>query len=509
MSDPAQPGAQATFTTSALTAGTHTITATYNGSADYLPSTTVVQPGSPRVAKPLPRAAAPAGVVADAAGNVYVVDSNNDQLLELSSDGTPSTLVTGLASPWGVARDSAGDLFIADTGNNQILEMTSTGAKSVVAGLFSSPEGIAVDSHGNLFVADSGNDQVLEVVIGIAEIPVATGLSSPTGVALDSAGDVFIADTGHDQVLEVPPSGPSKTIGTGLSLPQGVAVDAAGDVFIADTGNNRVVEVNPLGTQTVIATGLSSPTGVAVGPAGSVVVTSTPAAAPARVSTLSPGLAVTVTQATPTLTWATPANIISGTPLGATQLDATASVPGTFSYTPAAGTTLAVGQNEKLSVTFTPTDTTDYTSVTASQTINVTNPPPVITSEQPLFQRKMKHGKPVGNPILVGYMIDFSSKLNTSSADLPSNYEVDLVVIKAAKKKKITVLQPLTGFTVLYNEANESVRLTFTSQQTFKNGGRITLLGGPLNGVTSSSGAFLTGNRTLAISPGGKRITPA
>ena len=198
-----------------------------------------------------------------------------------------------------------------------------------------------------------------------------------------------------------------------------------------------------------------------------------------------------------------------GTQLGSTQLDATASVPGTFAYTPAAGTSLPVGQNENLSVTFTPTDTTDYTSVTASQTITVTSPPPVITSEQPLFQRKMKHGKPVGNPILVGYMIDFSSKLTTSSAVLPSNYEVDAVVIKVAKKKKINMLQPLTGFTVSYNDANESVRLTFTSQQTFKKGGRITILGGPLNGVTSSSGAFLSGNRTLAISPGGKQITPA
>ena len=86
-------------------------------------------------------------------------------------------------------------------------------------------------------------------------------------------------------------------------------------------------------------------------------------------------------QATPTITWANPAAITSGTALSGTQLDATSSwtvggvngsVAGTFTYTPAAGTVLAVGNNQTLSVSFTPTDTTDYTSATATVTINVT-----------------------------------------------------------------------------------------------------------------------------------------
>ena len=47
--------------------------------------------------------------------------------------------------------------------------------------------------------------------------------------------------------------------------------------------------------------------------------------------------------ATPTVTWAAPAAITYGTALSATQLDATASVPGTFTYTPAAGTILGAG----------------------------------------------------------------------------------------------------------------------------------------------------------------------
>ena len=53
------------------------------------------------------------------------------------------------------------------------------------------------------------------------------------------------------------------------------------------------------------------------------------------------------------------------------SLDATASVPGTFVYTPAAGTVLTAGAGQTLSVTFTPTDTADYNPVTTTATINV------------------------------------------------------------------------------------------------------------------------------------------
>ena len=71
---------------------------------------------------------------------------------------------------------------------------------------------------------------------------------------------------------------------------------------------------------------------------------------------------------TPTITWNTPAAITYGTALGNTQLDATASVAGTFTYTPTIGTVLPGGK-QTLSVTFTPDDTTDYTTATASVAI--------------------------------------------------------------------------------------------------------------------------------------------
>jgi hypothetical protein len=73
---------------------------------------------------------------------------------------------------------------------------------------------------------------------------------------------------------------------------------------------------------------------------------------------------------TPAITWATPARITYGTALSAVQLDATASVPGTFVYSPVAGTVLAAG-TQTLSVTFTPTDTIHYTTATGTVSLTV------------------------------------------------------------------------------------------------------------------------------------------
>jgi hypothetical protein len=82
----------------------------------------------------------------------------------------------------------------------------------------------------------------------------------------------------------------------------------------------------------------------------------------------------------PHITWLSPADITFGTPLGATQLDATADVPGTFVYTPAAGTVLSPGNGQTLSVSFTPNDTVHYTAANASVTINVLPSAPVCAS---------------------------------------------------------------------------------------------------------------------------------
>ena len=89
-----------------------------------------------------------------------------------------------------------------------------------------------------------------------------------------------------------------------------------------------------------------------------------------------------VNKVVPVITWATPAAITYGTPLSATQLDATANVPGTFVYSPAAGTVLTANIRT-LSAKFTPADTTDYTNATATQKLVVNKAVPVITWATP------------------------------------------------------------------------------------------------------------------------------
>jgi len=93
-------------------------------------------------------------------------------------------------------------------------------------------------------------------------------------------------------------------------------------------------------------------------------------------------VSLTVTKSTPTITWPKPATIGYGTPLGAAQLNATASVPGTFAYTPAAGTVVSAGV-QTLSAAFTPTNATDYTPAQATVPITVTKTTPVITWPAP------------------------------------------------------------------------------------------------------------------------------
>ncbi len=91
---------------------------------------------------------------------------------------------------------------------------------------------------------------------------------------------------------------------------------------------------------------------------------------------------LTVTKATPTVSWSAPAPITFGAGLSSAQLNASASVPGRFSYAPGAGEMLAVGTH-KLSVTFTPTDAAGYTTVQAAVSLTVTRATPIITWPTP------------------------------------------------------------------------------------------------------------------------------
>jgi len=139
-------------------------------------------------------------------------------------------------------------------------------------------------------------------------------------------------------------------------------------------------------------------------------------------SSTSDTLALTVGKATPTITWANPADITYGTGLSATQLNASASVPGSFVYTPPSGTKLNAGAGQNLHADFTPTDTANYNNAAKDVSINVLKGTPVITW---------------GNPADIIYGTALSETQLNASASVPGS----LVYTPAAG----TLLNPSTG----------------------------------------------------------------
>ncbi len=103
-------------------------------------------------------------------------------------------------------------------------------------------------------------------------------------------------------------------------------------------------------------------------------------------------VSLTVTKESPAISWSEPASILHGTPLSDTQLNAMASVPGTFTYSPAAGSVLPAG-TQTLSVTFTPTDAADYTPGQATVSLTITRSTPAIRWSKPA---PITYGTPLG-----------------------------------------------------------------------------------------------------------------
>jgi len=119
---------------------------------------------------------------------------------------------------------------------------------------------------------------------------------------------------------------------------------------------------------------------------------------------------LTVNKATPTITLVDAgSDCVRDPALGATQLNATASAPGTFVYTPPAGTVLTAGAGQTLSVTFTPTDGVNYTTATATVLITVNKVTPTITWP---------------TPAAIAYGTALSATQLSATASVPGNVRV-------------------------------------------------------------------------------------
>ena len=152
-----------------------------------------------------------------------------------------------------------------------------------------------------------------------------------------------------------------------------------------------------------------------------------------------------VNKVTPTITWATPAAIAYGTALSATQLDASSSVAGSFSYSPAAGTVLTAGSHT-IMATFTPTNTTNYATATATVSVTVTTGAPTITW---------------ATPAAIAYGTALSAtQLNASSSVAGTfSYSPAVGTVLAAGSHTITATFTPTN-TADYSTATQTVTLT-------------------------------------------------
>jgi RHS repeat-associated protein len=212
-------------------------------------------------------------------GNLYLTDTSNDEVREVSSstydisdfaggagtfqqdgDGGPA-VDAGLDSPDGVATDAQGDIFIADTYGNRVQEISVSSHTQF---------GISMKA-GDVYTV-AGTDNGVYGTTGDGGPATQATMEEPYAVTVDSAGDLYIADGQGMRVQEVPAStgtqwGQSMTAGymytvagqatedcgnSGqggpatsalFEVPSAVATDAAGDLFIEDAENNQVYVV--------------------------------------------------------------------------------------------------------------------------------------------------------------------------------------------------------------------------------------------------------------------------
>ena len=241
----------------------------------------------------------PGGMALDSSGNLYIADSENNVVRKVTG-GTISTFAgnhtlgyTGdgaaaisaeLDGPVALAVDSTGNVFIADSFNSVIREVTTDGNIATVVGgaastlQLSHPVDLLLDGKGALYIADTDQRRIVKFVLatktatliagngtlgysGDGGPAVGAGLGDPMGIALDAAGSLYIADTFNSRVRRVTPDGIITTIaGDGINayfgdggvatkaamyFPHDVTSDNAGNIYVADTFNNVVRLLQP------------------------------------------------------------------------------------------------------------------------------------------------------------------------------------------------------------------------------------------------------------------------
>jgi sugar lactone lactonase YvrE len=200
-------------------------------------------PASATLSAPMQLAWAPSGIL-------YVADTGNSAVRAIAFKESLITTVAGsanagfsgdggagqaaqLQNPQGVAVDGVNNVYIADTGNNRIREV-SQGYINTIAGQqgggfigdgtattteLDAPAGVAVDSAGTLYIADTKNERVRVIAGGQITTVGGTGTAGATG-------------DGGTSVLAT------------VNNPLAIALNHMGNLYVADTGNNKVRGIN-------------------------------------------------------------------------------------------------------------------------------------------------------------------------------------------------------------------------------------------------------------------------
>lgn len=268
----------------------------------------------------------PAALVADAAGNLFIADSQNHVIRKIGTNGLVSTFAgqagmlgsnDGSAqarfdTPTGIAVARNGDFYVSDTGNHMVRRITSAGVVSTIAGLagqsgftngvrtaarFNSPLGIAVAGEGTIFVADSGNhliraiapDGSVTTLAGRAEnwgsqdgVGDSARFNGPVGLALDAQGDLFVSDSNNHTIRKITRAGIVTTwagmagvdgftngdrLQARFSKPAELAFDKHGNLFVADSFNHLIRRISRDGKVSTV-TGVAGIDGSADGSNG-------------------------------------------------------------------------------------------------------------------------------------------------------------------------------------------------------------------------------------------------
>jgi hypothetical protein len=226
-------------------------------------------------------------------------------------------------------------------------------------------------------------------------------------------------------------------------------------------------------------------------------------------NTVTSNVQLTVTQATPAITWGPLSPIPQGIALSAAQLNATANIPGTLSYSPALGAVLSAG-TQQLTATFTPADTTDYKVVKAHGSLTVTAPAP----NAPAITWN--------TPATIQYGTALSSIQLDATASVPGTFSYSPAagaLLQAGSQKLTAIFTPADATN--YSAVTSTVQLTVTQAASVITWPALSpihqgaaLTGGQLNATANVPGTFSYSPAAGAVLPQGTQqltvtFTPA